>query len=174
MHGGQISMPRLKGGAEVLEDRRRRALELLDAGHSLNEVGRLIQCDASSVMRWRDARERGGVEGLKVRLASGRPPRLSAIQGRHLEKVLLKGPLAYGYGTDLWTTARIAEVVEKEFGVHYHRDHIGRLMHGLNWSHQKPERRATQRNEEEIERWKREEWRRIKKKPRGWVPTSSL
>src|SRR5580704_12971076 len=69
-------------------------------------------------------------------------------------RLLLKGPLAYGYRTNLWTTARIAELVEREFGVCYHRDHIGRLMHSLGWSVQKPERRALERDEEAIERWK--------------------
>ena len=86
-------------------------------------------------------------------------------------RLLVKGPLAQGYRTNLWTTARIAELVEREFGVRYHRDHIGRLMHGLGWSPQKPERRALERDEEEIARWKREEWPRIKKTPRGWAPT---
>jgi transposase len=65
-------------------------------------------------------------------------------------------------------------MVEREFGVRYHPDHIGRLMHSLGWTPQKPERRALERNEEEIERWKREEWPRIKKTLQGWVPTSSL
>jgi len=89
-------------------------------------------------------------------------------------RCLLKGPLAHGYNTNVWTTARIAEVIRREFGVSYHRDHIGRLMHSLNWSHQKPEKRAVERDEEAIERWKRKDWPRVKKTLRGWVPTSSL
>jgi hypothetical protein len=67
----------------------------------------------------------------------------------------VKGPLAYGYTTNVWSTARIAEVIMREFGVGYHRDHVGRLMHSLNWSHQKPEKRAVERDEEAIEQWKR-------------------
>ena len=59
-------MPRLKGSAGLLEDRRRRALALLDAGNSLNEVGRRIGCNPSSVMRWRDARRWGGAGALHV------------------------------------------------------------------------------------------------------------
>jgi transposase len=61
---------------------------------------------------------------------------LKAAQQRRLLRVLLKGPLAHGYNTNVWTTARIAEVISSEFGVNYHRDHVGRLMHSLNWSHQ--------------------------------------
>ena len=66
-------MPRPKGSADLLEDRRKRALALLDAGHSLNEVGRRVGCNPSSVMRWRDARRRGGPKALRVRFSPGRP-----------------------------------------------------------------------------------------------------
>jgi len=59
----------------------------------------------------------------------------------------------------------------EEFGVHYHPHHIGRLMHRFHWSHQKPERRAIEQDEPDVERWKRQEWPRIKKKPLGWAPT---
>lgn len=146
-------------------------MALLDAGHSLNEVGRRIGCNASSVMRWRDARRRGGSGALRVRFSPGRPLKLDEAERKRLVRLLLKGSTAYGYRTNLWTTARIAELVEREFGVRYHRDHVGRLMHSLGWSAQKPERRALERDEEEIARWKQKEWPRIKKTLRGWAPT---
>jgi hypothetical protein len=37
-------------------------------------------CNASSVMRWRDARRRGGTKALKVRFSPGRPWKLKAAQ----------------------------------------------------------------------------------------------
>lgn len=166
-------MPRPKGSADLLADRRRRALALLKTGLSLNEVARRIQCVASSVMRWRDAFRRHGADALKVGASPGRPPKLTSAQRRRLVRLLLKGPLAHGYRTNLWTTARIAELVRREFGVEYHPDHVGRLMHALGWSHQKPERRAVERDGADIERWKREAWPRIKKTPCGWAPISS-
>ena len=166
-------MPRPKGSADVLEDRRRRALALLKEGLSLNEVGRRIGCNPSSVMRWRDAEYRGGAEALKVRFSPGRPPKLGPRQRDRLVKLLLQGPLAHGYQTNLWTTARIAALIQQKFGVRYHRDHIGRLMDSLGWSHQKPERRAVQRDEAAIERWKQKDWPQIKKTLHGWAPTSS-
>jgi len=166
-------VPRPRGSADLLSDRRRRALELLKLGLSLNEVARRIQCVASSVMRWRDAWRRRGADALKVGASPGRPSKLKAAQQRRLLRVLLKGPLTYGYSTNVWTTARIAEVITREFGVSYHRDHVGRLMHSLNWSHQKPEKRAVERDEEAIEQWKRKDWPRVKKTLRGWAPISS-
>jgi transposase len=142
--------------------------------HSLNEVGRQIGCNPSSVMRWRDAHRQGGVDALQVRFSPGRPLKLAEGKRKRLVRLLLKGPMAQGYRTNLWTTPRIADMVEREFGVRYHPDHIGRLMHSLGWTPQKPERRALERNEVEIERWKQEEWPRIKKTLQGWVPISSL
>ena len=123
-------MSRRKGSADLLEDRRRRALALLDDGYSLNEIGRQIGCNPSSVMRWRDARRRGGADALQVRFSPGRPLKLVAAERKRLVRPLLKGPMAQGYRTNLWTTARIAELVERKFGVSYHPDHVGRLMHG--------------------------------------------
>ena len=164
---------RPKGSAEVLSGRRRRALKLVDDGVSFNEIARRLGCRASSVMRWRDRRTREGDGVYTVRASSGRPARLNDDQKSHLCALLLAGALSQGYRTDLWTTARIADVIQRVFGVMYHRDHVGRVLHDLGFSCQKPDRRALERNDEEIERWKRDEWPRIKKGHRSWAPISS-
>lgn len=166
-------MARPEGSAKELERRRRRAMKLLDEGRTLGEVAVVIGCHPSSVMRWRDTRARDGEAGLKVKKAAGRPRKLSEAKAERLLELLLEGAVTQGYRTELWTTQRIAEVIEREFGVDYHPDHVGRLMRSLGWSCQKPERRALERDGEAIERWKRESWPEVKKTPRGWVPTSS-
>ena len=164
-------MPRPKGSAEVLEHRRRRALALVDAGCTLNEAARRIGCGASSVMRWLHARQRGGEKALRVRFSPGRPRKLTPGQERRLIPLLVQGPLQRGYRTKVWTSKRIAQLIDEEFGISYHPNHIGRLMFRLGWSHQKPKKRAAERDPEEIARWKRRKWPRIKKKPPGWAPT---
>lgn len=164
---------RPRGSSDLIADRRRKALKLLDTGLSLNAVARQVGCNASSVMRWRDIRRKKGAEVYRVRYSPGRPSRLTAAQLRTLAQCLLKGAMDNGFATDLWTTARIAQFIERRFGVDYHADHVGRLMARLGWSHQKPQRRAIERDEERIARWKRYRWPRIKKTPCGWVPISS-
>jgi len=161
------------GSPDLIADRRRRSLDLLDEGLSLNEVARIIGCAPSSVMRWRNQRAKQGDGVYTVKLPPGRPRRMSSKQLRKLEKLLLKGPMARGYRTDLWTTQRIAEVIEAEFGISYHRDHVGRVMKRLGWTHQKPEHRAMERNEAAIRRWRDEHFPEVKKTPSGWAPTSS-
>jgi len=160
------------GTPEELERRRHRAVGLVHDGFSLNETARRIGCNASSVMRWRDAFRRDGRKGLKPKPTPGRPPRLTDQQKARLLRYLLEGSMSHGYRTDLWTTLRIAELIARKFAVHYHRDHVGRLLHSLNWSCQKPDRRALQRDEAAIEQWKCRDWPRLKKTPRGWGPIS--
>jgi transposase len=164
---------RPKGSADQLEARRRLGVSMLDRGLTLYRVGKLLGCPPMTVSRWRDAVRKLGELGLKSKPVPGRPPKLRPRDLKRLVGILVKGPMARGYSTDVWTTKRIAEVVKQVFGVRYHRDHVGRLLHRLDWSYQKPDRRALQRNEEKIERWVQEEWPRIKKGPRSWGPTSS-
>ena len=162
---------RLKGSAEVLLSRRRKAINLLEEELSLNEIARQIGCNASSVMRWRDRWNALGEEGLKVLASPGRPSKMSKRQKAQLLHYLLQGPTAFGWHTDVWTTHRIAALIKKEFAIDYHYAHVGRLMHALGWSPQKPERRALERNKAAIQEWKAKNWKRIKKKPLGWAPT---
>jgi transposase len=162
---------RPKGSAELLSDRRRRALKLLSEKLSLNEVARRIQCAASSVMRWRNAWRRRGADALKVRFSPGRPRRLTPRQEQRLVRILLRGAIANGYRTELWTTKRVAEVIHETFHIPCHYNSAGKLLHRLNWSPQKPEGRALERDERAIQRWKKKDWTRVKKTPRGWAPT---
>ena len=164
---------RPKASADLIADRRRRALDLLDEGLSLSDVARRVQCAPSSVMRWRDRRRREKNRVYEVRVSPGRPPRLNARQKKKLARLLLKGAMAHGYSTELWTTSRIAEIIERTFDVRYDRDHVGRILHTMGFSCQKPDRRALERDEERILRWKSEEWPRVKKTPKTWAPTSS-
>lgn len=161
------------GSPKELERRRLLALGLLGEGLLPSEVAKRVGVDRRSVRRWKAAARVGGVQGVKAQPAPGRPPKLGVKQRRRLEGLLLKGPLAAGFGTDLWTCPRVAELIEQRFGVQYHVDHIGRLLHDLGWSPQKPARRAIERDEEQIRRWIHEDWLRVKKTPGAAVRRSS-
>jgi len=121
-------------------------------------------------MRWRDLWDAQGEEGLKVRRASGRPPKMSGPQKDTLLKMLLQGPLAFGWRTDVWTTGRAAELIHKKFSIDYHFTQVARILHAHGWSPQKPERHALELNEAAIQRWKATDWERGEKTPRGWAP----
>ena len=151
------------GSPEELARRRRRAVDLLKAGASLTDVARRLGCAHSSVILWRDAVRRRGLTALNAKPAPGRPPKLTARQRAKLPRLLLRGAAAWGFETDLWTTRRIARVIHREFGVSLHRAHVGRVLTALQGSCQKPERRALERDEAAIARWKRYRWTTVKK-----------
>lgn len=132
-------MPRPKVPAEQIEARRRQALLLLEKGYSLNKVGRIIGSAPSSVMRWRETLQTGGEAALKVRFSPGRPPSLSATERAKLVEKLLRGAVANGFDSDLWTTERVAAVIHRYCQTQFHRSHVVRLMHDLGFECQGPD-----------------------------------
>lgn len=140
-----------------------RAAQLLARGMKPMEVARAVGSSPSSVTRWKEVIRRHGVEGLKAKPASGRPPRLSSGQKKRLVKILLRGAVANGYSTDLWTCKRVAEVIERRFGVRHHPHHVWEILRSLGWSCQKPERQARERDDKAVARWRGTDWPRIKK-----------
>lgn len=159
------------GSQDLLEKRRRRAVALLKEGLSLSGVAAKIGCSVSSVFLWREAFRKTGEKGLKAKPVSGRPPKLNLRQKRSLTGILLRGAGKSGYSTDLWTTRRVADVVEKRFGIDYHPNHLWRFLNSLGWSCQKPEKRARERDEKAIAHWKRYRWPHIKKSRKTWGPS---
>lgn len=162
---------RPNGSPEVLEKRRRRAVELLRKGWTLSAIAARLGCSAGSVFLWRARFRARGDAGLDAKPVPGRPPKLTPRQRETLSRVLLRGPLRLGYTTELWTTRRVAEVIRQQFGVTYHPNHLWRLLQALGWSCQKPEKRARERDEKAIAHWKRYRWPHIKKGRKAWRPS---
>lgn len=156
---------RPKGSAAELEARRLFAGRLLLDGSYVDEVAAIVGASESSVRRWRRAVEKGGIEALRAKPHPGRKPRLDTTQKQQLIEILLAGPRKAGYATDLWTCRRVAEVIAKKFRVTYHPDHVGKMLHDLGWTCQKPEQRAREADDVAIRRWRKRDWSRIKKGP---------
>jgi transposase len=157
---------RPKGSAAELEQRRRQAVALLNQGLTGSQVARAVGTSQASVTRWRQAYERRGDKALAAKPHPGRRPKLTARQRERLGRLLLQGPGKHGYGTELWTLARVAEVIAATFGVEYDPSQVWRILRAMGWSCQKPERRARERDEGAISRWRRQDWPRIKKRPK--------
>ena len=110
------------------------------------------------------AAKTGGEGALCARPHPGGPAKLSAGQRQLIPEFLSHGPAAYGFQGDVWTCARVAKVIEYEFGVLYHKAHVSRLLKALDWTPQKPIERASQRDEAFIEQWRSDVWPALKKK----------
>jgi transposase len=152
------------GSPETLEARRRIAARLFERGVSLTEVAAAVGSSISSAHRWRKAWKHGSK--LRSKPHPGRASKLSASQGRELVAALKRGTRSCGYAPDGWTGPLVRDLIRRLFGVEFHPEYVPRLLHRLGWSPQKPERRARERNEAEIARWRRESWPRLKKELR--------
>jgi transposase len=80
--------------------------------------------------------------------------------------------VAAGFDNDLWTLARVAEVIQRVTGVAHHPGHVWRLLKAMRWSLQRPARKAVERDEAEIARWIGEEWPQIVQTPERAEPGS--
>src|ERR1044071_2684861 len=154
----------VKRDFDQLEQRRLRAAKFFDQGLSQAEVSRKLAVHRQSVSRWYQAWKDKGTKALKKAGRAGRKPRLEASQLEALSQGLKEGPEVLGYGTGLWTTWRVADLIERQTGQKFHPGHVWRILRSLGWSCQRPVGRATQRDEPAIQRWKRVRWPEIKKK----------
>jgi transposase len=144
--------------ADGLEWRRFRALHLQRQGWSRQDIAEALGVSLVSVSRWFARVRDGGPEALRAHPSPGPPPKLAAAQKHLIPDLLWHGAEAYGFRGEVWTCARVAQVIAEEFGVTYHKDHVGRLLKQLRWTPQMPIRRAIQRDEEAIKRWRDEVW----------------
>lgn len=153
------------GTAEELQRRRIRAVDLMNSGQSHTKVAEILGVSRTSLYRWRGMACNGS-DGLMAIPSPGAPRQLEETQLHELEFLLGQGAKAHGWPNELWTSKRVANLIQKYFGVQYHEGHVRKLITKLlHWSSQKPECRAKERDEDEIERWKQEEFPRIKKSP---------
>jgi len=163
----------VKRNFEALERRRFEAIKLFDEPLTNTEIGRRLKVSNQTVSRWRKEYQRGGDAALRQAGRAGRLPQLSEADKLHLVNLLKKGPEQLGYETPLWTCARVAHLIEKNFDIGYHPGHVWRILRQLNWSVQQPVGRALERNEAGIEEWKNHRWPALKKKPKKRAARSS-
>ena len=149
---------------DELEKRRFDAIRRWEQGETQSAVARQVRVVRQTVARWVKQCRSQGKASLKKAGRAGRKPRLSPKDRQRLEELLLRGPERLGYETPLWTCPRVADLIEREFGVHYHPGHVWKVLIALGWSPQRPTGRARERNEPQIQHWKKKVWPALKKK----------
>ena len=146
--------------------RRLRALELKRTGWRQRDIAAALDVSEVCVSRWLALARQGGPTALRSRSAAGPAPKLTSEQKSRIPELLWHGAEAYGFRGEVWTCRRIAQVIAEEFGVRYHKDHVSRLLKELHWTPQVPIRRALQRDEKAIERWRIGVWPELQRRAR--------
>jgi transposase len=154
-----------KRNPATMRARRLKAVKLSAKGLSNAQIARRLDVTRHSVGRWLQQHAGGGDQALQGAAKLGRNPKVDAGTLKKFEAELLKGPEAHGFANNLWTLKRMAEVLKQACGVSVHSRYVWHLMRALNWSPQRPQTKARERDEQAIGKWKRYTWAAIKKKP---------
>ena len=80
---------------------------------------------------WLKRYDKEGLEGLKDRIKTGRPPELSEETSYQIKKELTKSKQG-------WTTKQVEELIIKKSGIKYHYTHIYRILHKWGFKQKVP------------------------------------
>ena len=153
---------------EQMEERRLAAAVLLREGRfSQAQIARQLGVSRASVSRWAATLAEQGRRGLQARPIPGRSPRLDEKAWARLGRLLDRGAMAAGFATERWTLERIAALIAREFGVHYHPRYLERPLKAHDFTVQRPATRARERDELVIAVWPKRDWVALKKRRSG-------
>ena len=156
---------RSQGSASELERRRELAVARVAEGYAQAEVAAFLGVHPNTVSRWVCTARDHGSGALKAKPTPGRPSKLTARQEKTVLRWVAQPPTRFGFASDLWTSRRLASLIEQRLGVHFNSNYLVEWLRQREYTPQKPAQPAKERDEVKIARWQKEEWPRLQKKP---------
>ena len=135
------------------ELRRKKGYDLLGDGRKKALIARKLDVTWVTVNKWSKRLAKYGYDSWRDTKPEGRPEKLSPEQKKKLREIIDLGPRKYGYPTDLWTLKRVADVIQREFGISYNTTHIWRVLRALGYSAQIPLATAMEKNTDYVKEW---------------------
>lgn len=154
------------------EQIRIRAVKLVEAGHSPEEIVKVLGFHRSAIYQWLSAYNQGGIKALKTKPITGRPSKLNSSQIKKIYNIITgKNPLQLKFEFALWTRDMVRDLIKDHFGVKMNVTSVGRLLKKLGFTVQRPLYRAYQKNPEKIDQWLNEKYPKIKKLAKKYKAT---
>jgi transposase len=149
----------------AMEEIRVRAVQRVQAGESPEKVIKTLGFARACIYNWLARYRAGGWHALRTGDRSGRPKKLSGAQVRGIYKTIRdKDPRQLKFAFALWTRPMITDLIKRKFAIKLSRTSVGRLLHQLGFSCQKPLYRAYQRDSELVKQWKEQIFPQIQKR----------
>jgi transposase len=152
---------RTRGSASELQRLREIAVKAVQGGKTPVQVAEVLGVHPASVRKWWNAFRQQGTDGIASKPHPGRPSRLTQTQQQCVLSWLRKNPKSFGFATELWTGRRVAHVIERKFGVRYHRRYLNEWLTARGITPQKPQKKPRERDDDLIRRWRKNRWQRI-------------
>ncbi|CAG0955482.1 hypothetical protein ANAEL_00314 [Anaerolineales bacterium] len=149
-----------------------RAVQRIIDGESPEVIAKTLGYHRSAVYQWLKRYNTAGLEGLKYQKIPGKQPTLSKAQKQKIfDIVTSKNPLQLKFAFALWTRAMVKDLILDQFGISLSEVSVGRLLHELGLTPQRPLRRAYQQNSERVSHWLQEEYPAIQKEAKALKAT---
>lgn len=143
---------------------RRLAVMRVWDGESPTDVTRSYGLGKKTIFKWLNVAKEKGLDGLAPKPRAGRKAALTDMEKAEVKRWIVGGdPRQQGFEFGLWTRQIVANLIESRFHVTLSLTAVGNLLHSLGLTPQKPLRRAYERDEEAVEKWKRQEYPKIRK-----------
>jgi transposase len=150
---------------KAMEEIRIRAVQRVQAGESPEKVIKTLGFARACIYNWLGRYRAGGWHALRTGQPTGRPKKLTGSQIKWVYKTIRdKNPQQMKFDFALWTRLMIAALIKRQFGVKLSQTSVGRLLHQLGITCQKPLYRAYQRNSELVKQWKEQVFPQIQKR----------
>jgi transposase len=142
-------------GRRATPEERLSACEAIEKGTSPDIIAQVMGVSRASVFVWWRAYREGGKEALQTKPASGREPSLSEEQMSELLRIIIgKNPQQLDFGPALWTRGIVRELILRKFGVRLSEVSVGRILHKLGLSPQRPLYKAYEQDPAKVAEWK--------------------
>lgn len=151
-------------------ERRFLAVQRVAEGLSPAQVAPVLGVHTETVRLWVRTHKAGGDAALHGTPHPGRKPFLTPSQEAQVRSWLTQSPTAFGFRTELWTAARVAQLIRDRFGVAYHPNYLREWLTKRGYTPQKPKRHARQQNPERVREFLDTTYPTLQKKS----PTSKL
>lgn len=149
--------------ADLLEQRRRWAMQCLEEGDTQEEVAEFFGVATRTIQRWWQRWQDQGPPGLALRSGRGRPPKLNPAQAEQVLDWLDHSPTAFGFATERWTAPRLASLIDHRLGIQMNHRYLNDWLRHHGITPQLPQPQSRGRDEALIEGWKHWRWPPIKK-----------
>lgn len=150
-------------GYSTYDVRIRAVRAVLDDGMTVTEVAQAYGTDRTTLHRWLARFDSEGQRGLRRRPVPGRPRKIADLDTEALTSIVMSPASCYGFETDFWTTPRLIQIIDKQFGVAVSKQTIMRRLHEAGMTYQKPERQYFEMSEEDRRAWRRNELPKIRR-----------
>lgn len=132
-----------------------KAIAAVEQGKTHEETSKLFGVARGTVTKWVQIKKKAGIDGLKSK-KRGRPsaPRLKGHQAATIVRIITdRCPEQVKLPFALWTREAVQMLIERRYSIHLSIWTIGRYLHAWGFTPQKPQRKAYERDDAEVQRW---------------------